>query len=493
MMIIVNRTPMPEQNRKLHQRRADARGNICLTAFDVFDKVRMLVYHLAKLRALLKEQDDLRKDRLDAEMHDAQGPWTMKTAFHATSGSCVYRSKYTTGKTMITLDLRTLKFLAAEEPATLLPVKIAASQNPGQSSGIVKTITCLQAMWFCSQCISRMKSGMAISLLELNTFAHCVSAFFIYGFWWHKPYDTTSHTFLQSEILDFMFLRRTAASISEPSDRSIRSDTPLGLYTVGRAGATVRIAMMWLKPAQSEREEDATSLRVTEQDMIPGTEFFLRQAGTTRGEIRAVFLPRRSLIHWQQLWRFTAETTLNIADADGCATHKLSGKRLENITDDVSGDDRHVLAVALFPFDASSSTPSRFTSSILANIAFVLYGGLHLLAWRYHFRSTAETILWKMAGVFTASSGVVPLLVTSTGAASRFSSSVVRSLSPRPNKFLSALSCVKDYTMGSLIIFWMIITVAARMYLFIESFVALPNSPPSTYQIPTWSAYIAHI
>jgi hypothetical protein len=118
MMNLVNqnRTPKPAQNRKLHRKCVDVLGNICLVVFGVFDRIRMSVYHMAELRLFSKEQDDLRKDRLDAEMHDAQGPWTMKTAFYATSGSCVYRSKYTTGKTMITLDLRTLKTLAAEEP-----------------------------------------------------------------------------------------------------------------------------------------------------------------------------------------------------------------------------------------------------------------------------------------------------------------------------------------------------------------------------------------
>jgi hypothetical protein len=53
-----------------------------------------------------------------------------------------------------------------------------------------------------------MGTGMAISLLELNIFAHCVSAFFIYGFWWHKPYDNASHAFIQSSALDFLFLKR---------------------------------------------------------------------------------------------------------------------------------------------------------------------------------------------------------------------------------------------------------------------------------------------
>jgi hypothetical protein len=75
-MNLVNRkrTPTPEQNRKLHQKCVDVLGNICLAVLGVFDRIRMLVYHMAELRSFSKEQDDLRKNRLDAEMHDAQGP-----------------------------------------------------------------------------------------------------------------------------------------------------------------------------------------------------------------------------------------------------------------------------------------------------------------------------------------------------------------------------------------------------------------------------------
>jgi hypothetical protein len=69
-----NRTPKPAQNRKLHRKCVDVLGNICLVVFGAFDRIRMLVYHMAELRLFSKEQDDLRKDRLDAEMHDVQGP-----------------------------------------------------------------------------------------------------------------------------------------------------------------------------------------------------------------------------------------------------------------------------------------------------------------------------------------------------------------------------------------------------------------------------------
>jgi hypothetical protein len=129
-MNLVNKhlDPTPSQDRKAHTRCIDFLRNVCVTVLCVFDRVKMWTRNPALPSS---EQTGLRKDRLDVEMHDPREPWTMQTAFHATSGVCVYRSKYTTGRTMTTLDLDVLKFLASKEPATLLPVKIAASQNQG--------------------------------------------------------------------------------------------------------------------------------------------------------------------------------------------------------------------------------------------------------------------------------------------------------------------------------------------------------------------------
>jgi hypothetical protein len=143
------------------------------------------------------------------------------------------------------LDSETLRSLASEEPETLLPVQVAAAQNPGQTSGLVKTITCIQVIWFCSQSIARISNSMAISLLELNTFAHCVSAFFIYGFWWHKPYDVTSHTFLQSKMLDFLFLRRTAVEACRQPGH-VQGTGVVDLLAYNDLGAEVVLARLHL-------------------------------------------------------------------------------------------------------------------------------------------------------------------------------------------------------------------------------------------------------
>jgi len=48
---------------------------------------------------------------------------------------------------------------------------------------------CLQAIWFCVQCILRGFQGLPITLLELNTLAHSICALVVYVLWWRKPLD----------------------------------------------------------------------------------------------------------------------------------------------------------------------------------------------------------------------------------------------------------------------------------------------------------------
>ena len=144
-----------------------------------------------------------REARAKAKMEDANLTWTMSMAFYALSGGCVYSSS--AGELRI-LRKEAIKYLARHEPRSLLQLQRVVLQNPGKANAIGKAITCVQAIWFCSQCIARLREDLAVSLLELNTFAHCISTLLIYVFWWDKPYDVETHTFVESKSLDFAFL-----------------------------------------------------------------------------------------------------------------------------------------------------------------------------------------------------------------------------------------------------------------------------------------------
>ncbi|GAB7323348.1 hypothetical protein MBLNU13_g05812t1 [Cladosporium sp. NU13] len=166
------------------------------------DKLRMLLRHSHELRAFESEQRRIRISDLLARLEKDELPWAMDTAFYALSGG---------GVAMLYRDTRTLHYLAFRALAeidrkSLLPLQRAVLQDPSKASGLAKFITCAQAFWFCSQCIARLSQDMAISLLELNTFAHCISAFFIYVFWWHKPYDVATHVYIETTELPLVDL-----------------------------------------------------------------------------------------------------------------------------------------------------------------------------------------------------------------------------------------------------------------------------------------------
>jgi hypothetical protein len=463
------------QHRSLHEKCDLLLGIVYLAVSSVFVRAKMLVCHRFELRSLSMEQSDLRQDRLDVEMHDTQHPWTLRTVFLATSGICVYRSKYTTGKTMKTLDITALKFLASKEPETLLPVQIVASQNPGQAGGLAKTLTCIQAVWFCSQCIARMNAGMAISLLELNTYAHCVSAFFIYGFWWHKPYDIASHAFVQSSTLDFCFLRQTLEMIHPRNGHNVR-DVHFEFYACN----DVHLGNVYLYVLLDPGQDSADDVTVAEGDLIPGTGFYFWESKKPRSGNRIVLLSNPSLLRWQELWHSAVEAVSSEA-GEGLRTISLwPGERARN--SQISG----IFAASLY-ISFLEDPLSHLGKVTSANVAFLTYGGLHLFAWQFHFRSATETILWRIAAVLTASSGLVAVLPVVLELLKILSSPPARKhFEHVPNKFSRSL-------VYYLVPIWIAINMVARIYLFVESFVALPDSPPSTYQIPRWTAYIPHI
>ncbi|KAF8855049.1 hypothetical protein BDZ45DRAFT_757801, partial [Acephala macrosclerotiorum] len=77
-----------------------------------------------------------------------------------------------------------------------LQISVDDILDKSKASGLAKSLVCTQALWFCIQCLSRVLQGLPITLLELNTFAHSISALIIYLLWWHKPLDVEQATTL---------------------------------------------------------------------------------------------------------------------------------------------------------------------------------------------------------------------------------------------------------------------------------------------------------
>ena len=106
--------------------------------------------------------------------------------------------------TRLTLTLTAVEFLAINEPELLPKISEEDIRDKSKANALAKTLVCLQAIWFCFQCVTRVQQGLAITLLELNTFAHAICTLLIYLLWWNKPLDIEQPTIIRGEHADII-------------------------------------------------------------------------------------------------------------------------------------------------------------------------------------------------------------------------------------------------------------------------------------------------
>jgi len=432
----------------------------------------MRLFNRTEQRANATEQSQLETDRVIARLLEDEPSWTTAMAFYALSGGCIFKSKYVGGKT---LSAEALDYLVRHDPQSLVPLQKAILQEPSKADGIAKTITCVQAVWFCSQCFWRVGQGMATSLLELNTWAHCVCALFIYFFWWHKPYDVLSHVLIESCALEHALLigRARTASAQQPW-RDILRRCFISIEEPGQNGVRVRLleALAWTTeqncPHSADRHGD---LQIVEQGKsLPGTGFVLSDDDES---LSPIYVLTHLLHQCQQLWKLRVDSQFCELPKDLLLLAKNNSQwyphRIRNV--DFDG----ILGY-------TSTSDFGATVPFVMALIFVLYGGLHLFAWSYQFRSEKESLLWKLSSVSTASSGLIMLLLFLTDNSDQRS---------EPGTQTSMTNSVLACLLGTVLL--ICFNFAGRTYLVIESFIALPNSPPSVYDMPVWTAYFPHI
>ena len=100
------------------------------------------------------------------------------------------------GSGAFVLSEQGIEFLADTEPESIPNIPESEILDKSKASTLTKTIVCLQALWFCIQCIARLSQGASISFLELNVLGHCLCAFATYAIWWEKPTDISQPTSL---------------------------------------------------------------------------------------------------------------------------------------------------------------------------------------------------------------------------------------------------------------------------------------------------------
>ncbi|KAL8849148.1 MAG: hypothetical protein Q9221_005871 [Calogaya cf. arnoldii] len=106
---------------------------------------------------------------------------------------------------------------------------ITASQiwERSKADRLSKTLVCVQSIWFCTQCITRLGQSLPISLLELNTFGHALCTLMIYFFWWDKPLDIGQPVVITTDDQPILAYKWMSSKVSVQDYCS--ADMPSGL------------------------------------------------------------------------------------------------------------------------------------------------------------------------------------------------------------------------------------------------------------------------
>lgn len=135
--------------------------------------------------------------------------WTLVHGFYALMGGFAFASPSGTvlpnDLTRATITPSGLRFLLELTPEALPDITADQIKDKSKADGLKKTIVCIQALWFCIQCITRVSQSLPVSLLELNTVGHALCTLVIYLLWWHKPLDVEEPTLITDPTLFPLF------------------------------------------------------------------------------------------------------------------------------------------------------------------------------------------------------------------------------------------------------------------------------------------------
>jgi hypothetical protein len=83
------------------------------------------------------------------------------------------------GRVRLTITPDGLMWLAEHDLSLIPDISKKEIEDKSKANGLAKAIVCVQAFWFCIQCLARLSQGLPITLLELNTFIHALCALLI--------------------------------------------------------------------------------------------------------------------------------------------------------------------------------------------------------------------------------------------------------------------------------------------------------------------------
>ncbi|KAL2214363.1 hypothetical protein CC79DRAFT_1328290 [Sarocladium strictum] len=467
-------------------------------------------------------------------------PWTYLHCWYAMMGGFVIEKSslassshdfpFPNGITRLTLTSDAIKKLSVHYPDIFPAVRASEIADKSKSSELAKLIVCTQVAWFIINIIGRVAQSMPLTVLELNTAAHCLCTFVTYVFWWHKPLDI-----VQPSVVNLT--EEAAAMVANMCMRSSQVSwllRDMDLYSDARWWK--RFAGYFGNVVDEAQDLKSGNIIVISPEEASTFKLCVVQEEAQRTSRWIRVHHRLEDLSPDELSRATHDTSNNLAriyNYDSllhlitlAETHQ---KANPSESWDLSAFCTEYLALANpnHPFTNVKGIATG-TTGLSFVCACGLYALVHAAAWNGPFRSHVELYLWRM-GVLA----FVPLLIltpiiflalwrrenpwTDWNRLFQRPVTMVQSLKYDPAITRSSWALQSARTIALLIpvlvlefpklilrllvsratifvyvVFAMLGFLTGRAFLVVEAFLALPYAPDGVFEQPDWFVYLPH-
>ncbi|KAK4207073.1 hypothetical protein QBC37DRAFT_102572 [Rhypophila decipiens] len=433
----------------------------------------------------------------------------------------------------LVLTKASLLLLAENEPELILDISEADIRDKSKANGLAKALLCFQASWFCVQCIAPMAQGMALTLLELNTFAHAICTVLIYIFWWHKPLDVEEPIAISgphaSAMAGYLLIEsKYGSEVKKPNiyptgeipDFDSERGPPRGYLT---ASPRDEWRSAWAEYAR--HQPDQPSLRDGNFRLYLGEKlhgYCLENSVDYSVLIKTlenVEVPADGEgWRWEQVEVVKSRpvhTTLMPVDENGPNTRpkfflhvdlepwQVEALRQASLARQRWGfqpgrfeHERHVelLKTSINNLSAQSDWNESSDMELDGYIGFAMastyYGLMHALAWNAPFRHDVERLLWRISTIALGAPGPISVLIfVGVYLVPKEKRKLLSRVSnPVPEPCLSG----SKITLGLAGVLAGLAYIFARVDLPVQSFISLAHLSPSALIATQWPEYIPH-
>ncbi len=363
---------------------------------------------------------------------------------------------------------------------------------------LTKALVVLQTTWFIVQCTARWIVKLPVTELEIMTLSFAVLNVFTYQLWWGKPQnvavgiriqmkETWGHATRFPEQLCAAEASEAATTCHEVvvngiSQESLEENGEEGDLEVvdrsGRQGPSQSSTAPCLEPGSMGRTYFVSLIWARILVLVQIISGALYLAG--RGTFKAALFTQLRQVVLGITPTTVGMTTIRVTRPQGLNTWTAN-------PNEFSVAPGPLTVGTFYAYDAFD-TGQKLGVIACAVMSGILFGGLHLIPWRFTFPTHAESLLWRTSALYIMLNPVLlsfplvlfVLLSYHSNVDSDIRSSVIRWLP------------------------WMIppirtITVTIPLYIFarvtiiILAFVTLRDPPLDAYKEIPWDSFIPHI